>query len=909
MLLPPIVVAAGYYLGCLAGFAARFPSSGISFFWPPTALLTAALLLTARHMWPTLLAAAFVAHAIAHAQNGVPIAAWPIQFLGNATQAVLAAFIVRRYSTGTLLFGDLRTVLIFILGACVVAPAVASLIPAYAYVHLGWATDFSHAWRDRTVSNAVASLTLIPSMVILWQYLWRKPRVVPQHLGEYGLLLLSVFGAHVATGYIERTDVLGLLVLLYAPAPLLLWATIRFGGAGLSLALLWTTILTISSALVGNGPLAGSAAADAVVGIQLFLVMTAVPMMVIAGLVEQNRAEHLALVEVERQNSAILGAHPDLMFVQTRAGVYLQYYAKSPADLLVSPDWFIGKHMRDVLPAELADEFEAAFETVTLQESTVIEYTLDMKGVPRRYEARIIGLDGDRVLSVVRDITDRWRSESALREAQQRYALATAAGGIAVWDFDVRSGKVCVEGALHASLGYQDDEIGSSLTDWERLVVPADWDDIRARLMSYTGGSGSSFEAEFRMTHKDGSVRWFASTGAAVERVRSAPTRFIGTIADITERKASALALNEANDALIRMGRIAALAELSASIDHELQQPLTAIATNANACLLWMDAAVPVADLRVALTDVVKEVQRANHIVARTHEMFTNRPIQKSVLDLNAAIRNVLEIVAGRLRECDVLIELRLHEELPAILGDTVQIQQVLLNLIGNAIEAMDGVTGRLRVLRISSRRCRNGAVVSVRDTGRGLELRAARRLFEPFYTTKAVGVGMGLTTSRSIIKSHGGSLWGVANVDAGATFRFRLPIPDPSTGDRVVTSQGNKVLIVDDHEELRRSITRLVRAWGHKVAVAWDGPSALSVAETFQPDYAILDISLQGMTGIDLARRLLEESLPRRPYLIALTAFREPETRAACLAAGFDAYLNKSGDLAELERLLAPKL
>ena len=645
VLLPPIAVAAGYYLGCFAGFAARFPSSGISFFWPPTALLAAALLLTARQMWPTLLAAAFVAHAIAHAQNGVPIAAWPIQFLGNATQAVLASFIVRRYSTGTLPFGDFRTALIFILGACVVAPAVASLIPAYAYVHLGWATDFSHAWRDRAVSNAVASLTLIPSMVMMWQYLWRKPRAVPQRLGEYALLLLGVFGAHVATGYIERTDVLGLLVLLYAPAPLLLWATVRFGGAGLSLALLWTTVLTVSSALVGNGPFAGSAAADAVVGIQLFLVMTAVPMMLIAGLLEQNRKEHFSLVEVERQNSAILSAHPDLMFVQTRAGVYLQYYAKNPADLLVSPDRFIGKHMRDVLPAEMVDEFAAAFETVTFQASQVIEYTLVMNQEPRRYEGRFIALDGDRVLSVVRDITDRWRSESALREAQQRYALATAAGGIAVWDFDVRSGTICVEGALHASLGYQHHEIGSSLTDWERLVVPADRDDIRARFMSYTGGSGSSFEAEFRMIHRDGSVRWFLSTGAAGERVRNAPTRFIGTIADITERKASALALQEANDALIRMGRIAALADLSASIDQELQQPLTAIATNANACLDWMDAAVPVADIRAALRDVVKDAQRANHIAARTHEMFTNRPMHKSVLNLNAAIRNVLEIV------------------------------------------------------------------------------------------------------------------------------------------------------------------------------------------------------------------------------------------------------------------------
>ena len=488
-----------------------------------------------------------------------------------------------------------------------------------------------------------------------------------------------------------------------------------------------------------------------------------------------------------------------------------------------------------------------------------------------------------------------------LREAQQRYALATAAGGIAVWDFNVQSGRVCVEGALHATLGYQEHEIGPYLTDWERLVVPADWDDVRARLMSYTGGTGSSFEAEFRMTHKDGSVRWFVSTGAVAERVRVTPTRFIGTIADITERKASALALNEANDALIRMGRIGALAELSASIDHELHQPLTAIATNANACLRWMDEAAPAADVRAALIDVVKEAQRANHIVARTHEMFTNRPMQKSVLNLNAAIRNVLEIAGGRLRERDVLLEVRLHEELPAVLGDTVQIQQVLLNLVGNAVEAMDGITDRPRVLRISSRRYRNGAVVSVRDTGRGLEQQTVRRVFDPFYTTKPDGVGMGLTTSRSILKSHGGSLWAVANVDEGATFRFRIPLSDPGKGDQVLASHAKKVLIVDDHEELRTSIRRLVRAWGHKVAVAADGPSAIAVAETFQPDFAILDISLRGMTGIDLARHLLEVSLPRRPYLIALTAFREPETRAACLAAGFDAYLTKTGDLARV--------
>jgi PAS domain S-box-containing protein len=904
MLLPAAIVAVGYYVGCLAGFGLRFPSSGISFFWPPTALLTAALLLAPKQIWPALLAAAFAAHALAHAQNGVAPAVWPIQFLGNATQAVLAAVIVRWRTTAPSLFGDLRTAVTFVFGVCLIAPAVASLIPAYAYVQLGWATDFSQAWRSRTVSNAVASLTLVPSIVLAWRFLWARPRAVPRRLGEYALLLLGVFGAHAAAGYVERTDVLGLLVVLYAPVPFLIWSTMRFGGAGLSLALLWTTLLTLSSALMSHGPLATSAGADTVVAIQLFLVMTAVPMMLIAGLVEQSRAKHLALVEAERQNSAILQAQPDLMFVQTRAGVYLKYYAKHPSQMLVAPDRFLGKNMHDVLPWDMAAQFAIAFQTVTTEQSVLIEYTLVFNGATRRYEARVIALDDDRVLSIVREITDRWKYERELHDAQERYALATAAGGIAVWDFNAQTGNIRVQGALHATLGYTEDEIGPQLSDWERLVIPADRDDVRARLMSYTVGAGPTLEAEFRMIHKDGSVRWFLTTGAVAERIGAAPSRVIGTIADVTERKASALALNEANDALIRMGRIGALAELSASIAHELHQPLTAIAANALACLERIDAAAPFTDARDALTDVVNEAQRASHIVARTHEMFTNRPMQKSVVNLNAAIRNVLEISGGRLRERGVALELRLHEELPAVLGDTVQIQQVLLNLVGNAVEAMDGITDRPRVLRIGSRRYRNGAVVSVRDTGRGLDQHTVRRVFEPFYTTKVAGVGMGLTASRSIINSHGGSLWAVTNRGEGATFRFKIPVPHESNSDPVLARYAKKVLIVDDHEEMRSSIRRLVRAWGHDVAVAADGPGAITVAHTFQPDCAILDISLPGMTGIDLARHLLDV-MPRRPFLIALTAFREPETRAACLAAGFDAYLTKTGDLAQLEQLL----
>jgi CheY-like chemotaxis protein len=354
------------------------------------------------------------------------------------------------------------------------------------------------------------------------------------------------------------------------------------------------------------------------------------------------------------------------------------------------------------------------------------------------------------------------------------------------------------------------------------------------------------------------------------------------------------------------MGRIAALAELSASLAHELGQPLTAIAANADACLRSIDAGTRPAELRDALIDVMKDAGRANHIVARTHQMFSNQPLKMRAVDVNVLIDDVLEIARGRLRERDVVVDLRLAEHLPPVAADAVQIQQVLLNLIVNGVEAMQGTTGQVRLLRITSRARGKRVVVSVRDTGTGFESLDVRRAFEPFYTTKAAGVGMGLAISRSIITSHGGSLWAVANADGhGATVRLALPIPAEPVSEPVAVAPGKKVLIVDDHDGMRRAMTRLIRTWGHTVAAAADGATALPTVESFQPDVAVIDISLDGMSGIELARRLRERSMAAPLFLIALTASSDADMREGCLRAGFDAYVNKGGGIVELERLL----
>jgi PAS domain S-box-containing protein len=887
---PLAVVACGYYVGCLAGFALLFPGSGISFFWPPTAVLTAALLLNAPRSWTGILVAAFVAHAIAHAQRGVPTAASPILFFGNASQAVLAAAIVQPFLRGSSLFANSRNVTAFVIGACALAPALASVVPAYAYVRLGWAADFAQAWRDRAISNAVAMLTVVPSCIALWHVLSERRRTTPGRLLEYALLLLGVVAVQLATARIGGADILGLSVALYAPAPFLVWATVRFGGSGLSFALVWTTLLTIFAASATQGSVGGASPADTVIGVQLLIAANAIPMMFIAGLLEQTRAEHAALVGVEQQNRAILHALPDSLYVLTRDGLPI-----TPSD-----------RAADILPSELADSIGGLMRVATRDTPVVTEFTRTVDLDVRRYEARFVALDDDRVLSVVRDITDRWRAENALREVQQRYALATAAGGIGIWEIDVATGEVRIEGNLRAALGYPEEQLGHQLEDWIRVIHEMDRDEVEARLAALNTGERTSFEVEFRFMRNDASALWVSSKGAVMETANGQPKTIMGTYADITERKEAALALAEAHDALIRTGRIVAVAEFSASIAHELQQPLTAIAINAKSCLRFLDMPGSSAEVRAALHDVVSDSVRASEIVNRTQEMFTNHPMRKTAISLNDAVRYILNMATGRLDQAGIRVELLLHNRLPPVVADAVQVHQILLNLIVNAIDAMSDIADDLRVLRISTRRGRDVAIVSVRDHGRGFAVNEARRVFEAFYTTKSTGIGMGLAISRSIVVNHGGRLWAVSNVDGGATFRFTLPLlAAHQAGEGRAPSR--RVLIVDDHREMRRAVTRLLRTRGHHIAVADSGLRALAAADTFQPDAAIVDMSLHDMSGLEVGRRLRQTFPADRLQLIALTAHQDDDVRQACFAAGFDAYLVKPEDIHELERLLTP--
>ncbi len=249
----------------------------------------------------------------------------------------------------------------------------------------------------------------------------------------------------------------------------------------------------------------------------------------------------------------------------------------------------------------------------------------------------------------------------------------------------------------------------------------------------------------------------------------------------MTRQKRAEEALRQAQADLAHVSRVTTMGELSASIAHEVNQPLTAVVNNANACLDLLPKGVPnVEEVREALAEIIDDTDRASAVIMRVRQLAKRAPIEKSLLDLRGVVTDVLALARYESATRRITIRTDLPQDLPLVSGDRVQLQQVLLNLVMNGMDAMNTVEESKRVLTICGRRETRdgmlGALLSVQDSGTGLKPEEMDRLFEAFYSTKPQGMGMGLAISRSIIEAHGGRLWAEPNQGSGATFLFSLP-------------------------------------------------------------------------------------------------------------------------------------
>jgi PAS domain S-box-containing protein len=360
--------------------------------------------------------------------------------------------------------------------------------------------------------------------------------------------------------------------------------------------------------------------------------------------------------------------------------------------------------------------------------------------------------------------------------AQQRFRdLVNSVEGI-VWEADVPSFQFSfISKQAERVLGYPVERWLSEPTFWKDHVHPEDQEWTLQYRQDATAEK-RDHEFEYRMIAADGSVVWLRDLVTVVvegDRV----TRVRGLMVDLTNRKQAEEALRQAQSDLAHVNRVTTMGELTASLAHEVNQPIAAAVTNANTCLRWLAANPPnVEEARAAATRIAKDGTRAAGIISRIRLLFKKGAPQRELVDVNEVIREMIVLLRSEATRYSIYVRTELAADLPQVLGDPVQLQQVLMNLMINGIDAMEDVDGT-RELIIKSQRAENEQLlVSVSDTGAGLPPQQADQIFNAFFTTKQHGTGMGLRISRSIIESHGGRLWAADNSPRGASFCFTLP-------------------------------------------------------------------------------------------------------------------------------------
>jgi PAS domain S-box-containing protein len=374
-------------------------------------------------------------------------------------------------------------------------------------------------------------------------------------------------------------------------------------------------------------------------------------------------------------------------------------------------------------------------------------------------------------------IGEREKAETAVRElangleAKIRRLVDANIMGIFMWNPE---GKIVeANEAFLRVVGYGREDVVSGRMRWRELT-PAEWRDADDRHVAELKATGTVQPYEKEYFQKSGS-RVPVLVGAALLDGRR--EEGVAFVLDLTERKLAEEALHKTQAELAHVTRVTTLGELTTSIAHEINQPLAAVVNNASACLRWLAGAAPnLEEARQSAALIIADGHRAGEIISRIRALANKAPPQKDWLNINETILEVIALARSQVQGNHVALQTQLSDELPLVLGDRIQLQQVILNLVINGIEAMSAVTDRSRDLQIHSRRHEPDKVlVAVQDSGIGLKAESLDHLFEAFFTTKPKGMGMGLAISRSIIEAHGGRLWAVPNEGPGATFQFTL--------------------------------------------------------------------------------------------------------------------------------------
>jgi PAS domain S-box-containing protein len=448
-----------------------------------------------------------------------------------------------------------------------------------------------------------------------------------------------------------------------------------------------------------------------------------------------------------------------------------------------SADRVVGRSFYDFVAPEDRKRYREFNERVCAGQKGLLQFDIiGLRGDRRQMESHAAPLrhsDGSVVqLAVTRDITARQEAEERLRRSEAYLAEAQRLSLTGSFGWKVSTDEHFWSDETFRIFEY-DASTKITLQSLLDRIHPADLPLVRQVIA--LAADGSNLDYECRLLMPSGSVKHLHIVAHRIPGRVGRP-EYIGAVQDVTERRIAEEALDRVRSELAHVARVTSLGALTASIAHEVNQPLSGIITNAGTCLRMLAADPPNVDgARETAQRTIRDGRRASDVITRLRALFAKKDATTESVDLNEATREVITLSSSELQRNRTILRAELADDLAPVSGDRVQLQQVILNLLLNASEAMTGVADRPRLIVIRTERDENDRVrLSVQDSGLGLEPESAHKLFEAFYTTKSGGMGIGLSVSRSIIESHQGRLWAEPNDGPGATFSFSIPrIPD----------------------------------------------------------------------------------------------------------------------------------
>ena len=776
---PPLATALAYALAAKLGAWLAFPSAPVSALWAPNAILLAALLLARRERWGIYLLALLPFH-FGVQWPETPFMQVAIQYAANCAVSVLGAWALLQLSPDPRHFDRLRSVLVLVFFAGVIAPLVTSLLMVSAFSLAGIAADFRLTVTVRTITNTFAIVALVPLIVHAVTGLKTGAKPVPVWRIVEAVALGAVLTA-VCVLVFALPDSSGSFSAgwLFAPLPVLAWATIRFRVPGACSAALLVGAVSTWGVLQGHGPFDVANPIENALSLVAFHVMICVTFVLCAALIEEWRHAARALRESEARFRAIF-EHNIIPTATWREGFGITSVNEAFLRLTgyARDEITDGSHTIDQLAGRIAgSEFSSA----------VAEGDLTLPGgrqVPVIFgQARFTAGDGGVLYAL--DLSPYRSAEAGRVRAEGLHAavLESVHDQIAVLDgrgaiIEVNESWRCAVEVAHPGRFDRVLDGDNYLFACARAADAGEKAAIEhlAALQSVLDGRETHCHLEY-LESAGVEPAWVEVT---IEKLQRPEGGAVVTRTDVSARKRAEEEARNQQQQLAHLGRAAVLGQLSGAFAHELNQPLTSILGNAEAALKLLGRGDGnEAEIREILRDIVQDDLRAAQVIDRLRALLERGDVLRRPVDLNATVRDVLELARSELITRHVHVTTSLDTEAPVVMADRIQMQQIVLNLLMNACEAMSGlpVTGRNVALATRFLPDSSCVEVTMTDSGGGIAPADLERIFQPFVTSKAAGMGMGLAICRSVAESHHGRLWAENASAGGAKFRLRVPV------------------------------------------------------------------------------------------------------------------------------------